>query len=446
MNISHYSIALLMFVYQSASGQSLLWRISGNGLVAPSYLYGTIHIKDKRVFSFTDSVIVAQVACRATVLELELGNETSSHVSQMLALPSGETLSDYYSEAELDVLRSVVEEKTNIPFSVFRSMRPAALLSLLSESYFSSDMPYALDEYFQHEAERMGKDIIGLETVQEQFDAISAISPEMIFDYITDTAKQEDMSEQMISAYLKADFDSLSALLATDSLTMQYSDKLLENRNKTMAMRIDSLVREQTCFVAIGAGHLKGKDGVIDLLKSYGYALDPVGGLLPARTREVAGLQTNEWFSYTADNFSVAFPAEPQESSAPFALGEDIAKGVILLAQDVEYQYSLMQLPAIDDANAIQKLRSAAESAAYLFGGAVLSVTEFGNDTAKGIDADISLGTAGVLLQRHIVMKDGYFVLQIMSMQGPVDEMAKKRFFHSFSYCGTRGNSVKNIK
>lgn len=432
MKFSQYSLALVFFVYQTACGQSLLWRISGNGLTEHSYVYGTIHIKDKRVFVLTDSVYSAQRNTKATVLEIDLGAETSVQVSNLLMLPKEKTLSEFYSPEELTVLQEIVEGKTSVPFSVFNNMRPAALLSVLSESYFSSDMPYALDEYFQRKANEMGKPVIGLETVEEQFDAIAEISPDMIFSYITDTATNEDMSAQMISAYLQADFESLTQLLQADSLTVQYSDKLLRDRNVIMAERIDQLVQTQSCFVAIGAGHLKGELGVLDLLQEKGYMVDPVFGSV---TEEPPVEKTVQWNRYEYDRFSVAFPSKPAESFAPFTIEDQTVSGKMLVASDMSQsgiQYFFTELPAIDTVDYEDKLIKASKSAATLFGGDVISTQSFHEDSMRGIETEVSLKSVGLLLQKHIVTNRGYFILQILSPSQTLEAEVKERYFGSF--------------
>lgn len=269
------NISALLLIGNTGYSQSLLWRISG-AEAGPSYLFGTIHIKDKRVFELSDSVLLAQERCSSTVLELDLSSQTNADIAQLMLLPHGRTLADIYSAGELAQIEDIIHSRTGMSMQSFMHLKPVALLSLVAESYFSTDMPYSLDEHLQKRAQTLGKPVIGLETVTEQFTALASISHSIIYDYLTDTASTEQLMLPMLSAYLSADLVQLSALMAQDSLMVTYNNELVVRRNHKMAERISPIIKSQSSFIAVGAGHLAGDEGLIALLRQQGYQIEPV--------------------------------------------------------------------------------------------------------------------------------------------------------------------------
>lgn len=273
--IKYLNIYALLLCGQQAASQSLLWRISGAD-IRTSYLFGTIHIKDKRVFSLSDSVLHAQERCGSTVLELDLSRQTTAEIAQLIVLPDSKTLADIYSPEQLAQIEQVLVSRSGMDLQSFMHLQPIVLLSALADSHFSSDMPYSLDEFLQKRALDLGKPVTGLETVTEQFQALTSIPHATIFTYLKDTANTDHLVLPMLNAYLSADLAELSSLMAQDSLMVNYSNELVIKRNHLMSQRISAIIPSQSCFIAIGAGHLAGDEGVIALLRKQGYKVEPV--------------------------------------------------------------------------------------------------------------------------------------------------------------------------
>lgn len=410
-NITLINILSLLLITQIAEGQSLLWKITKPGNEKPSYLYGTIHIKDKRVFAFTDTLLAVLKDCDAVVLELNLGAQTSAELSSMLMLDDGQTLKDFYTAEQIAELRRVLRTKAGIPLAMFMNMKPVALLTTLSSSYFEEDMPYALDEYFQRYAVENGKSIEGLETVAEQFTALSSVTPEQIYQYVVDTATNDAMVEPMISAYLRADFEKLSQLLAMDSMMVSYSQELIIGRNIKMADRIAKLPGDEMYFIAIGAGHLRGEKGVVELLGKQGYNVDPVY----SETQAVAPVISSElkWERYTAPAYTVEVPAGYSVTSHAFPSGEGMAEIPALQAKSAGVEYSVVQMVLPEGTVSEQTLIAKAEQAAQMMGGSVESA-ETEKTPDGGLQAEIIVHLPGIgdVYQKHICSSTDYILLQ----------------------------------
>jgi len=280
---SQYSLfrsGLMVFVYLvlfsiGAKAQSLLWKIE-DGRHSPSYIYGTIHIKDKRVFRFDRKVYDALDSCLTFAMEVDLNQDNMAGLAQHLMLPEGKTLQDIFKPADYSLVKSIIEKETGLDMSLFDRMKPFALLSVGLNAQIAGDMEVTMDEFFYRKAQQEGKKIIGLETVDDQMEMLEKIPIDYITDYFRNFHKGAEDMENIITLYTKADLDRLLTLMQEDKAMASLEKKLITKRNKKMAVGIMTLIAEQPTFVAVGAGHLPGKKGILKLLERKGYRLTPV--------------------------------------------------------------------------------------------------------------------------------------------------------------------------
>lgn len=422
-------IASILFFSQYLHGQSMLWRISGNVLTEPSYLYGTIHIKDKRVFILSDSVYNAQATCKKTVLELDLNAETQFELSRLMRLRNGKSLKDFYSKDQLEQIDEVLNSKAGMSVDMFMKLHPVALLTVMADSYFPTDMPYSLDEFFHKEAVRLGKDVVGLETIEEQYSAIQSISPSDIFTYLTDTTTNEQIAEPMISAYLQADFTALRDLMVQDSLMLTYSEELLIKRNTIMADRIDSLVQESTCFIGIGAGHLKAENGVVDLLIDKGYSVDPV---FSSFAQKPVIDSTIEWTYINNELYKCLFPKAYNEMSMAGLMPEaqNQANALIASITSSNTELFLLDLSANADGISEDQIYATIDETASAFKGTIIERITIEEEKFTAVNAVVMLGKEGELRQRHIFWDNKYVLLQ--SISTGLDSTLTETYFNSF--------------
>jgi len=284
INKSHYSLfrsRLMVFVYLvlfsiAAEAQSLLWKIEDGRVHSPSYIYGTIHIKDKRVFRFDRKVYDALDSCLTFAMEVDLNQDNMAGLVQHLMLPEGKTLQDIFKPADYSLVKSIIEKETGLDMSLFDRMKPFALLSVGLNAQIAGDMEVTMDEFFYRKAQQEGKKIIGLETVDDQMEMLEKIPIDYITDYFRNFQKGAEDMENIITLYTKADLDRLLTLMQEDKAMASLEKKLITKRNKKMAGGIIALIAEQPTFIAVGAGHLPGKKGILKLLERKGYRLTPV--------------------------------------------------------------------------------------------------------------------------------------------------------------------------
>lgn len=240
-----FILGSLMSFGQVMTGKNeLLWEISGNGLKSSSYLFGSFHSNDKRIFEFGDSTYASINSCQAIVLETDI-----SSIFSELDTRNGE-------------VRFLYDENGN-PYT---SNKEAGYTLYGNED----GMPQFLDAHLQQFAYLNQKNFYFLETVDDQLGALNNSS-----DYMPGYAEIQSRiisQEKILKLYLEGDIYGLDKLMRT-SLSM-YKDlyqKLIIDRNIIMTTGIDTLIRKEKVFIAVGAGHLAGDEGIINLLRKKGY-------------------------------------------------------------------------------------------------------------------------------------------------------------------------------
>jgi uncharacterized protein YbaP (TraB family) len=278
-------ILALLFLAPFAKAQqtdtgSLLWKISGNGLKKPSYLYGTIHIQDKRAFEFTPEMLKAFKKSKGFAMEVVPDATSALTLMSKMALPKGSSLKDLYTAEEYAFLETKFQERTQAPLSLFTGYKPFIAYSMLAQSQFGSDMKEALDLHLLKQAKSQKKSLHGLETMDEQMAAILAIpdstQADMLYQVATDTLGDNSETEKMIRLYQEADLHGMEEMMMEQELGAEFEEGLVVKRNHNMADRMVPLMLDESTFTAVGSLHLPGEEGVINLLRKKGYTVEPV--------------------------------------------------------------------------------------------------------------------------------------------------------------------------
>jgi uncharacterized protein len=259
----------------NAISQSLLWKISGKGMPSQSYLYGTIHIKDRRVFEWQDSVYSRLRLCQTFVGELDLNADNIMKAAGYMMLPEGQTLHDRFTPEEYQLVKDAVKSCSGYDLSMLDKLKPASLIALCFLGNNSDDLEATVDELLYRKAVEYGIAVAGIETVEEQAALMDKIPDSYVVDYFKNLNEQEEEFEKLIRFYRQADLDSLWLLMQDEESGSMINDELIRSRNYRMTERMIPLIRQQSTFIAIGSGHLPGGDGVIALLRKDGFTVEP---------------------------------------------------------------------------------------------------------------------------------------------------------------------------
>ena len=267
---------VLMVLPVKAASQSLLWKITGNDLQAPSYLYGTIHLNDQRVFTWSEHVYAKLDRCKIFASEIDLSTENMVKAAGMMLLPEDQTLHDRFDEAEYELVRTAVKSCSGFELSLFNKVKPPALIALCYAGNRPGSMEATVDELLYRHAKTTGITTIGIETVEEQVALLDKIPDDYVLEFFKNLDKQDMEFESLIRCYSRADLDSLWLLMQDEESGAMLTDELIRLRNYRMTERVIPLIRQQSIFVAIGAGHLPGQDGIIALLRKEGFMVEAV--------------------------------------------------------------------------------------------------------------------------------------------------------------------------
>jgi uncharacterized protein YbaP (TraB family) len=285
-------VALILSLHFSLSAQttgsskkypSLFWEITGNGLKKPSYLFGTMHVSSKMVFHLSDSFYHAMRSTDAVALELN----PEVWQDQMFRLQKAQIdlgkftrpiMNDYINEKsfqlqkyEDDVKRALNEEPTVVNNLLYRSYQTRA--DFEENTY--------LDLYIYQTGRKLGKQPAGVEDYMESerlmLEAYADMAKEKSKKTIdTDGESMFDLEKKMQEAYRKGDLDLMDSLQRMTETSAAFTEKFLFLRNTIQANSIDTILKKQSLFVGVGAAHLPGPRGVIELLRKKGYHLRPI--------------------------------------------------------------------------------------------------------------------------------------------------------------------------
>jgi len=268
---------------QSAFPHTLLWRISGKGLQKPSYLYGTMHLNDRRLFRFDDSVYRAIEKTEGLAIEVNPDEMAAYFVNRLFdQVENGKKLQDLLDQRYFNRNRNALAKKFNKPAEEISASDVIKEKNKWMSDYMQKgEMPTFMDAYLYNIARRQGKWVGGIEDLSDQTGLLSDLVDQSDINYLlaTDTSAKRSSGnatiEKMISLYSNQDLEGIESFSSEHS-TVEEKDALLIRRNLKMARRIDSLTSLRTMFLAIGAAHLPGDSGVISLLRKKGFTLEPV--------------------------------------------------------------------------------------------------------------------------------------------------------------------------
>jgi hypothetical protein len=275
----------LLFALSSSSliaqETSLLWKVSGPN-IQDSYLFGTIHLLCSDDLELSEQLKSSLKASDQLVLELDFDDPSMMTEMQKYISMEDATLGDLYTEEELAELKAFFTDKMGIPIAASGRMKPFMLMSLMLPVVLECP-PASYEMSLVQLAKTNEQEVLGLETVKEQMDAIDAFPQEdmadMLLDYIQNFEDTREDFEGMIAAYNQQDPDALLEEMneqLEESGSEQFNEIMLVQRNHKWIERIGNIASEKSSFFAVGAGHLGGPDGVITLLKEAGYTVTPI--------------------------------------------------------------------------------------------------------------------------------------------------------------------------
>ena len=265
------------------NSNSLLWKISGKDLKQPSYLFGTIHIACNNDGLLSTSVQNALEATERVVLEIDMDDPNMMQTMQKLSMNEGmNNFSASMSEEDKAIVDAFYKEKFGAGLAQLGIMKPFVLLSMMYPSYLDCEKQTAVEMLLVQEATKDKKEVIGLETVEDQIGIFDKIPVEEQIEMLVTSVKEFDKYKadfaKLTETYINQDIAALYASFKQYPEYAKYEDMFLTERNKKWVAKIESIMEEKPSFFGVGAAHLASENGVINLLREAGYTLTPISG------------------------------------------------------------------------------------------------------------------------------------------------------------------------
>lgn len=303
----------------------LLWKISGKDLKQPSYLFGSMHVKNRKAFNFSDSVMRSIAKTSAFVMELHPDSMLQSLYKDI----DKQSLKAQLTDEQKEILIQKYEEKYGkAPNEDDESLyHPLLVRNVLKPDLTEGDdMDTFLDAYLYGIARTQGKKIFGLEKTEDQVATLNEQEDiDDLFDADEETSKEA--FSKLLEIYVNGSLNDIS-----DYLNL-FPMESLAVRNKVMFNSINDLLKRETLFICVGAAHLPGDKGLIAMLKKEGYQVSLENATFTGVAKKYKiEPQKIKWYNYETDLFKASFPSMPvsvkETTSSKFIHYPDLMSGL----------------------------------------------------------------------------------------------------------------------
>lgn len=264
---------------------SLLWKITGNEITKPSYLYGTMHLMCDT--STTEKAKVQNAVDATDQLYLEVDMSNPKELSDLMKLMAEEVkIKDIKDLEKKQQLLTLVEKHLGMKSKIIENTTVFAIFSMMAfKAVGACALPTSAEDSLEAKFKHDKSKIAGLETMAQQMQFIRDSGVANLDNTILGLQEFDEMKgifDDMTQNYHAENITALYAMMTqtSDVYTQEYIDKtmeiLLKQRNKNWVKQIPQIANKTPTFFGVGAGHLPGENGVINLLRQAGYTVEAV--------------------------------------------------------------------------------------------------------------------------------------------------------------------------
>ena len=281
---------LIAFSLNAQNKSSLLWEISGNGLEDKSYLYGTMHVSNKIAFHLGDTFFMALDKAKKVCLESDPGEWIDEMYYSKDGMLSGRLNNYSYSKGNFyELLTNIDPPEQKELIKALRQKHSLENGFLYRRSNFNEEYEENtyLDLFIYQYAKKNKIEVVNLENYEEtnKLQALSLLPDDNDVNkkkskrkksYYSKWSKEMTIREALENAYRNGNLEIIDSITRITASSNKYLQYFLHERNRIMAEGIDTLAKKQSIFIGIGAAHLPGDKGVIQMLKDKGFTLRPI--------------------------------------------------------------------------------------------------------------------------------------------------------------------------
>lgn len=259
---------------------ALLWKISGNGIKKPSYLYGTIHA----ICDATLEQNVVDAMKKTGQLYLEIDMDDPKMEKSMIAgmnMKDGVTMSSLVSEEDFKIVDEFLSKNVGISAKMVNTIKPSLVGAMLINKVLGCEAK-SIEEELMKLSTSEKEQVYGLESIAEQVAVFDAIPYSEQMEELVKTAKDglkeyETEFQKLMALYQQKNITAMvEASKSSDGIMGKNDDIMLTKRNQNWIPIITEVARFKPTFFGVGAAHLAGENGVIMLLKKAGFVVEAV--------------------------------------------------------------------------------------------------------------------------------------------------------------------------
>lgn len=288
-----FSLLIAIALVTLTASAQLLWKVSGNNLGRPSYIMGTYHFAPSTMMDKIPGMQRALEGCDIVVGEIAQESlaepESQLKMAQALMAHPDSTLDKLYTREEYRIIETVFNKyfgSMGVKLSQMNSVKPMAIITQMQAmqalKYFPNYDPAELiDMAVQKRGLEMGRPSQGLETIEDQVDLLFNTPISEQATSLLELCKTDDkflmLSSALVEAYMEQDLDKIYAVMTNPEIggdDPEAYEALLFDRNRLWVERLVKMMPERACLVCVGAGHLPGNQGLLQLLRDRGYTIE----------------------------------------------------------------------------------------------------------------------------------------------------------------------------
>lgn len=272
---------------QTANNIGTLYEVTGKGLKKPSYLFGTYHLLKSGYLNGMPKVEECFNKAKGVVVEVDFKPEDIATIQGSMGMKD-KKVTDLITKEEADMLDAKLMEATGMGLVIYNNLKPSAIVVTLSaampedvKSRLEKYDGVLMDMYFMQQGKTENKTVTGLETAVEQANILFGDSLDKqvqnLKKFISKMDEADTISNKLIDLYFAQDLDGLF------NLSLKYGkdfdgdmQKLLYDRNTKWLKALPKLFKKESQFVAVGALHLAGEEGLLNQLRKAGYTVKPI--------------------------------------------------------------------------------------------------------------------------------------------------------------------------